>query len=464
MNKKHTLYTCLSLAALLPAMFSSASADDLEQSVASDYKYVEALYKNFHANPELSFKESNSAAKISSELEQLGFKVSKNVGRKWTHKKAKTDVGEVLDGVDGYGLIGIYKNGEGPTILVRADMDALPLKERTGVSYASQATGIDYKGQEAPVMHACGHDVHMSVMVGTARRLIAMKDKWSGTLIMVGQPAEELGLGALAMIDGGLFKRIPTPDYNIALHVTGAAPAGSITYTPGFALANVDTVDVIVKGVGGHGAAPHLAVDPVLIGSRIVTSLQSIVAREVDPLESGVITVGSFQAGFKHNIIPDKAHLKITVRSYTDEVRNKLIDGIKRTAKAQAISAGLSEDLYPEVLVESDNLVSTYNDPELSTRVASVLETRFGKEHVIESPPVMGGEDFAYFSKTDENIPSFMFWLGGADPDAFAAYQAGKGLRPPSNHSPFFAPVPEPTLKTGVEGMTAAVLDLFQSR
>ena len=333
MTKKHTLYTCLSLAALLPAMITSASADDLEQSVASDYNYVEALYKNFHANPELSFKESDSAAKISSELEQLGFKVSKNVGRKWTRKKAKTDVGEVLDGVDGYGLIGIYKNGEGPTILVRADMDGLPLKEHTGVSYASKATGIDYKGQEAPVMHACGHDVHMSVMVGTARRLIAMKDKWSGTLIMVGQPAEELGLGALAMIDGGLFKRIPTPDYNIALHVTGAAPAGTITYTPGFALANVDTVDVIVKGVGGHGASPHLAVDPVLIGSRIVTSLQSIVAREVDPLESGVITVGSFQAGFKHNIIPDQAHLKITVRSYTDEVRNKLIDGIKRTAQ-----------------------------------------------------------------------------------------------------------------------------------
>ncbi len=443
---------------------NNAFADDLTKAVAKDYQYVEALYKNFHANPELSFKESKSSKRIAEELTGLGFKVSTNIGRKWTKNKAKADVGEVLDGVDGYGLIAVYKNGDGPTVLVRADMDALPLLERTGVPYASKAIGTDHKGQEAPVMHACGHDVHMSVMIGTARRLIAMKEEWSGTLVMVGQPAEELGLGALAMIDDGLFKRIPTPDYNVALHVTGGIPAGHISYTPEYALANVDTVDVIIKGVGGHGASPHLAVDPILIGSRIVTSLQSIVAREIDPLESGVITVGSFQAGFKHNIIPDKAHLKITVRSYTDEVRNKLLDGIKRTAKAQAISAGLPEDLHPEILIEQDNLVSTYNDPTLSTLVSKSLKSRFGEDRVYSLPATMGGEDFAYFSRTEEKIPSFIFWLGGADPEEYALSLTGKGPRPASNHSPFFAPVPEPTLKTGVEGMTSAVMDLFQTQ
>jgi len=319
----------------------------------------------------------------------------------------------------------------------------------------------DYFGQEAPVMHACGHDVHMSVMVGAARRLVAMKDQWSGTLIMVGQPAEELGLGALAMIDGGLFSKIPEPDYNIALHVTGSGPAGTIAYTSGNALAAVDTVDVIVKGIGGHGAYPHVAVDPILIGSRIVTTLQSIVAREVNPLDAGVITVGSFQAGYKHNIIPDQAQLKLTVRSYDAAVREKLLDGIKRTAKAQAISAGLPEELHPEITIEQDNLISTYNEPALTGRVATALQERFGAERVVASPPVMGGEDFAYFGKTDEEIPSFIFWLGGADPEAFAKGLSGEGPKPPSNHSPFFAPVPEPTLKTGVEAMTAAALDLF---
>lgn len=439
-------------------------ADDLSEAIDKDYTFIEKLYKNFHANPELSFKESKSAARIAKELKSLGFEVMENVGDGWTQTKAKANAGSVLEGVGGYGVIGVLKNGEGPTILVRADMDALPLEERSGVSYASKIVDTDYLGQEAPVMHACGHDVHMSVLVGTARRLAAMKDQWSGTLVMVGQPGEELGLGALAMIDDGLFRRIPKPDYNLALHVNGTDPAGSISYTSGYALANVDSVDIIVKGVGGHGAVPHLAVDPILIGSRIVTSLQSIVSREIDPLESGVVTVGSFQGGFKHNIIPDQAHLQLTVRSYTDEVRKKLLDGIHRIAKAQAISAGLPENLYPVVTIEKDNLIATYNEPDLSSRVVTALKARFGEEKIYANPPVMGGEDFAYFGRTDEKIPSFIFWLGGADPQAVADAKAGKGPNPPSNHSPFFAPVPEPTLKTGIEGMTVAVLDLFSKR
>ena len=441
-----------------------ACADDLRKAVTEDYEYVERHYKYFHANPELSFREKNSAARIAKELKSLGFNVRENVGRDWTRRKAKADVGEVLDGVDGYGVIAVLENGTGPTILIRADMDALPLEEKTNVDYISKVISSDYFGQEAPVMHACGHDVHMAAMLGTARQLVAMKGQWSGTLIMVGQPAEELGLGALAMIDDGLFSSAPTPDYNLALHVTGVAPAGMIAYTSGYALANVDSVDIKVKGVGGHGAYPHLAIDPILIASRIVTTLQAVVAREINPLDSGVITVGSFQAGYKHNIIPDEAHLKLTVRSYTDEVREKLLEAIKRISETQARAAGLSDELMPEISIEEDNLVATYNDPDLVQRVADTLRERFGAEAVINARPVMGGEDFAYFSRTHEKIPSFIFWLGGADPVAFASARVGKGPKPPSNHSPFFAPVPEPTLKMGVEAMTAAALDLFETQ
>ena len=451
----------LAMATAMLTLCAPAYGDDLSNAVAEDYSYVEKQYKYFHANPELSYREEKSAKRIAKELKSLGFKVQENIGSAWTRNKALTDAGEVFKGVDGYGVIAIYENGDGPTVLVRADMDGLPLEEKTGVDYASKVVSADYLGNEAPVMHACGHDVHMSVMLGTARQLIAMKEDWSGTLVMVGQPAEETATGALAMLDDGMFQKMPTPDYNIALHVGGAAPAGVITYTPGYALAAVDSVDVIVKGVGGHGAAPHLAVDPILIGSRIVTTLQSIVAREVDPLDSGVITVGSFRSGYKHNIIPDQAHLKLTVRSYKAEVRDKLLEGIRRTAIAQAISAGLPEDLYPEIKVEQDNLIATYNDPVLTDRVTGVLKARFGEQRIVAAAPIMGGEDFAYFSQTDEKIPSFIFWLGGADPEAFAKAEAGLGPKPASNHSPFFAPVSKPTLTMGVEAMTAAAFDLF---
>lgn len=446
---------------LATAHGQASAADELTESVAEDFPYIEDLYKYFHANPELSFREEKSSKRIAKELKALGFEITENIGRDWTRAKARADAGEVFKGVDGYGLAAVMENGEGPVVLIRGDMDALPLEEKTDVPYASKVVSADYLGQEAPVMHACGHDVHMASIVGAARQLVAMKDQWSGTLVMVAQPGEELGVGALAMIEDGLFEKIPVPDYNIALHVTGSAPAGSVTYSPGYALAAVDSVDIMVRGVGGHGAYPHLAKDPVLIGSRIITALQSIVAREVNPLDAGVITVGSFQAGYKHNIIPDEAHLKLTVRSYKEEVREQLLDGIKRTARAQAISAGLPEDLYPEVRIEEDNLIATYNDPKLSARVTGVLRARFGDDAIIKAPPVMGGEDFAYFSQTGEKIPSFIFWLGGADPEAFAAAQIGEGPKPASNHSPNFAPVTDPTLKMGVEALTAAALDLF---
>ena len=265
------------------------------------------------------------------------------------------------------------------------------------------------------------------------------------------------------MLDDGLFKRFPVPDYNIALHVTGEAPAGVVAYASGPALASVDSIDIIVKGVGGHGAYPHRAKDPIVVGSQIVLALQTLVSREINPIEDGVVTVGSFRAGFKHNIIPDEAHLKITVRSYSEEVRNKLVDGIKRIAEAQAISAGLPKDKMPEVRVEKDNLISTFNTPSLAQRVSGVLRAELGAEAVFEAPPVMGGEDFAFYGKTKEKIPSFIFWVGGSDPVAFAKAAAGKGLKPSSIHSPLFAPVPDPTLRVGVRSLTATALDLFNN-
>lgn len=450
--------------ALTMGVQPGVQAGEISEAVAADYKYVLDLYKHFHANPELSFKESESAKRMASELEALGFKVTTGLGDKWTKTKVKADVGEVGEGVGGYGLVAIMENGDGPTLMLRADMDALPLQERTGLPYASKVMSVDYKGQTAPVMHACAHDSHMAMLIGTARRLVDMKDQWSGTLVLIGQPAEELGLGAIAMIEDDLYKDYPKPDYVLATHTSGWDAAGQVAYTPGYALANVDSVDIIVKGIGAHGSAPHVGKDPVMIGAQIVTALQTLVSREVDPLQSGVVTVGSFQAGYKHNIIPDQAHLKITVRSYEDSVREQLLSGIKRIAEAQARSAGLPEELMPEVMVESPYTPSTYNDPEMTTRVMKAVAEEIGEDRVVERPPSMGGEDFSQFGRTPEDIPTLIFWTGGNDPAALKAARNGGALAPPSNHSPFYAPPPEPTLKTGVAAMTAGALELLGKR
>ncbi len=450
-------------AAAVTAMFAPASAEDaaLSAAVAEDYGYVFNLYKHFHENPELSFKESESAKRMTSELEGLGFTVTNGVGDKWTKAKAKTDAGSVLDGVAGYGLVAVMKNGEGPTVMLRADMDALPLEEKTGLAYASKVVSTDYLGQTAPVMHACAHDSHMAIMIGAARRLVAMKDQWSGTLVIVGQPAEEVGLGAMAMIDDGLFKKFPKPDYILATHTSGWDASGDVTYTPGWALANVDSVDIIIHGVGAHGSAPQMGKDPVVIGAQIVNALQTLVSREIDPQDAGVVTVGSFQSGYKHNIIPDEAHLKITVRSYEDDVRAKLLSGIERIAMAQARSAGLPENLMPEVKIESDYTPSTYNDEAMTKRVMTAIGASIGEARVYERPPSMGGEDFSRFSRTPEDIPAVIFWTGSVDPKALKDAREGKTAPVPANHSPFYAPQPEPALKTGVQAMIAGALELL---
>ena len=353
------------------------------------------------------------------------------------------------------------RNGDGPTVMLRTDLDGLPVVEKTGLPYASTVTTTDDSGKTVGVMHACAHDSHMAILIGAARQLVEMKDQWSGTLVLIGQPAEEIGLGALAMIEDGLFKKFPKPDYILATHTSGWDASWDVTYTPGWALANVDSVDITVKGVGAHGSAPHMGKDPVVIGSEIVNALQTLVSREINPQDAGVVTVGSFQAGYKHNIIPDEAHLKITVRSYSDGVRQTLLDGIERIAVAQARSAGLPDDLMPEVKIESDYTPATYNDEDMTARVMSAIAGHIGQEHVYERPASMGGEDFSRFGRTAEDIPTVIFWTGSVDPKAFKAGQEGKAPMPPANHSPFYAPQPEPALKTGVTAMTAGALELF---
>ncbi|MFN0022624.1 MAG: amidohydrolase [Parvularculaceae bacterium] len=450
------------LAAALAMMAGPVYADDLASAVAADYPTVFELYKTFHKNPELSFKESQSARLMANDLKALGFEVTTGLGDKWTKAKATKDAGKVHDGVGGYGLVAILKNGDGPVLMLRADMDALPLEEKTGLAYASKVVSTDYKGQTAPVMHACAHDSHMAMLIGAARQLVALKDQWRGTLILLGQPAEEIGLGALALLDDGLYTKFPKPDFVLAAHTSGWDPAGTVAYTSGYALANVDSVDITVRGVGAHGSAPHMGKDPIVIGAAIINALQTLISRETNPLESGVVTVGAFQGGYKHNIIPDEATLKITVRSYKDDVRQHLLEGIKRIARAQALSAGLPESLMPLVKVESDYTPSTYNNPELTTRVVKAIAASLGEDRVMERPPSMGGEDFSQFGRTTDGIPTFIWWVGGVDPAAWRAAQDGAAPSPPANHSPQFAPQPEPTLKTGVQAMTAAALELLR--
>lgn len=416
------------------------------------------LYTYFHMNPELSFKEIKSSTIMANELESLGFTVTTRLGDQWTKDKSMRDNGVVRDGVGGYGVVGVFENGDGPTVLIRADMDALPVAERTGVAYASQIVDETWTGVTNGVMHACGHDIHMTSWVGTARNLIAAKDDWSGTLIMIAQPAEELGNGAKAMISDGLFERFPLPDYNLALHVSAGLPSGKVAYSSGYALANVDSVDITVKGIGGHGAYPHTTKDPVIVGAAIVTAVQTLVSRNVDPQTPAVVTVGSFQAGAKHNIISDEAKLLLTVRSYDDKTRAMLLEGIERIAKAQALAFGAPE---PEIFIDPDYTPSNYNDPELAATAAAAIASAIGEDNISEAPPVMGGEDFSQYSRTDAKIPSLIYWVGAVEPERWEASQNAE-LALPSLHSPFFAPDYEPTIETGVASMTAAALALFE--
>lgn len=399
-----------------------------------------AVYRDLHANPELSFQEVQTAAKLAARVRKLGFTVAEKVGQT--------------------GVVAVLKNGPGPTLMIRADMDALPLAEKTGLPYASKVVATTRDGIESPVMHACGHDTHMSAWLGTAQALAGMKDAWSGTLVMILQPAEEIGLGAKAMIADGLYTRFPKPDYVIAFHDSAELPAGTIGIPADWALANVDSVDLTVRGVGGHGAYPHLTKDPIVIASRIVTSLQTLVSRERDPKEPAVVTVGSFIAGAKHNVIPDEAKLLITVRSYSDETRAALLAGIERIARGEAIAAGVPEDRMPIVKVEANYTPSTFNTAAVTGRLNATLTSHFGADRVKTVPPVMAGEDFSQFHRTDKAVESVIFWVGGVDPAKVEQARRGE-ISLPGLHSPLWAPDPEAVIGTASKALTVAALDLL---
>lgn len=411
-------------------------AGDIAERARREGPTLEAFYRDLHANPELSLEEKRTAGKIAERLRAVGF--------------------EVTEGVGGHGVVGLMKNGAGPTLMIRADMDALPIVERTGLPYASTVRTRDRDGREVGVMHACGHDINMTCLVGVAGLLSEWKEQWRGTLMLVGQPAEEIGAGARMMLADGLFTRFPKPDFALALHCDARYPHGEVNYREGQMQANVDTVDILVRGKGGHGAAPQATIDPVVLACRIVIDLQTIVSRELDPLDAAVVTVGAIHGGVKHNVIPDEVKLQLTVRTMNDKSRTHVLQAIERIAKAAAIGARA-----PEPLIKVDPGQFTpalVNDPALTRHTVSLFRAVLGDDRVHERPMSLGGEDFSRF--VIAGVPGFYYFLGVAPPARVADARAG-GKPLVATHSDLFAPIPEPTIQTGLLTMTLAALDLL---
>src|SRR5712671_6728394 len=437
LSRAALFFLALTLGFGVRAQNASPVPEPVQTGIDREYPTLFELYKHLHAHPELSFQEEKTSALVAEELKNAGYEVTSKVGK--------------------HGVVAILRNGVGPTVLLRTDMDGLPVKEQTGLPYASSVIGKDPQGNEVPVIHACGHDMNMTCVLGAARVLAQLKDHWGGTLVVIGQPAEERGGGARAMLADGLFTRFPRPDFCLALHDDAELPAGTIGYTPGYALANVDSVDITIHGVGGHGAYPHKTKDPVVLAAQIVLALQTIVSREVEPGDPAVVTVGSIHGGSKHNIIPDEVRLQLTVRSYTDEVRRQTIAAIRRIVHGQAVAADIPEDRLPEVTLSDDFTPATYNDPELTERLVKVFQACFGEANVLKRKPTMGGEDFSEYGRTEHKIPICMFVVGGVSLENFKkARDTGAAL--PSLHSAYWAPDPAPTIKTGITAMIAAVL------
>ncbi|HME89276.1 MAG TPA: amidohydrolase [Chthoniobacterales bacterium] len=444
--KISSLILVLSLAAI---RFASVQETPVEKEAVSQLPSLLAIYKDIHAHPELSTREERTAALVAKELRAVGCEVTENFG-KYDDPKLKC-----------YGVIGIMKNGAGPLVLVRTDMDALPVEEDTGLPYASKVTAKDDNGREVHVMHACGHDAHMSAFIGTARLLQRMKDQWSGTIMFVGQPAEEAVGGARAMLKAGLYNRFGKPDFALGFHDKADLQTGHIGVTPGYTYANVDSVNLTVRGEGGHGAYPHKTKDPVVLSAEIINALQTIASRENNPLDPIVVTVGSIHGGTKHNIIPDDVKMQLTVRTYKSEVRDRVLKAIDQIAKGCATAAGVPADRMPIFEIQNDGLPATYNNPDLTKRLVEVWKKVLGPENVDIVDSTMGGEDFAEYSLPDHSIPAVDFHIGAVDPDKIAQFKK-EGKELPSLHSSKFAPVPEPTIRVGIIGMTSAVLDLMK--
>ena len=441
---------CLLLAvcALFPTAAIHAQ-QSLDALIERDLSTLVATYKTLHASPELSHYEEKTAGFLATQLRALGYTVTERVGKyenpQWT----------------AYGVVAVMKNGPGPTVLLRTELDALPVEEKTGLPYASKVKMKNDAGQEVSVMHACGHDVHITSMIGTAKLLMELKNQWSGTLVLLGQPAEEVIDGARSILRDGLYERFPKPDFVIALHDSADLEAGKVGYTPGYSMASSTSVDVKIRGLGGHGARPESSKDPVVVAAQFVVALQTIVSRENSPLDPAVITVGSIHGGTKHNIIPEEVDLQLTVRAYKEEVRKRVLASIERIARGTALAAGIPEDRAPIVkFSETQVTKATYNDPQLTERLAVVFAKALGQDNVVKLPPVMMSEDFGYLSM-DQTIPATLFTLGAVDPLKVKQSQETKTPLP-SLHSAIFAPVPEPTLRTGVKAMTSVVLDLLK--
>src|SRR5580704_15025289 len=429
----------LLLAALVGSLWAQAPSSQAPSSKEVDAVYPDAhaLYLDIHQNPELSSHETQTAAKLAGRLRGLGYEVTEHVG--------------------GTGIVAVLKNGAGPTVMLRTELDALPVEEKTGLPYASKVHTKDDAGHEVPVMHACGHDLHMAAILGTAEIMARSKSTWHGTLMLIGQPAEETIGGAEGMIRDGLFTRFPKPDAAVALHVGNNFPAGTVAITPGVYNTNSDSIRITIFGKGGHGAQPHTAVDPIVIAARTILALQTIASREVKPGEMAVVTVGYIRAGTKNNIIPDQAEMGLTVRTYKSDVRKQILAAITRITKAEAVAAGAPREPLIE-RYEGTDLV--YNNPALAERLRAPLEAALGKNNVVTAEPIAPSEDFSYFIA--EGVPGFYFSLGGADPEKYALAKA-EGTTLPSNHSPLFAPDVEPALRTGITAEVAVLRNLLNA-
>jgi hippurate hydrolase len=406
----------------------------IKKIVAEDMPYLVDFYKTRHQNPEISLAEKETAKTLATELKKIGFEVTENFG--------------------GYGIVGILKNGDGPTILYRTDMDALPMYEKTELPYAS-VLETNYNGENVGTMHSCGHDVHMTTWLGTARALVELKKNWHGTLMMIGQPAEEIGAGARLMLNAGLYEKFGVPDYGVGLHSSPTIKAGQVGFGKGHTMANTESVDIKVFGVGAHGASPHMSIDPVVVSSMIIMELQTIVSRSLKPTEAAVVTVGAIKGGIKHNIIPDEVTLKLTIRTYKEDVRQMVHRRIEEICRGTAIAAGLSEDKMPEVTFPEDFTPANYNNPDLVDKMVQSAGKAIGTQNVVESEPLMVGEDFSLYGHTTEKVPTVLYWLGTVTQEKI------NNNNLPGLHSPYYYPEPEKSIETGVQVSTNALIDLF---